>query len=159
MNTQQWIRTPQGLQLWVAGLPTPSGSRRVVPIRRKDGSQTYRLVADRRLADWIATVRLVAKQAMQHDPPWRGPVRVGLEFQFPRPKNHYRGGKPSPDRLRKDAPHLVAKRPDLDKLCRAVLDALTGVVWVDDAQVVRLQAIKYFDDPHGVLIVLDRYNI
>ncbi len=134
------------------------GSRRVVPIRRKDGSQTYRLVADRRLSDWIATVRLVAKQAMQHDPPWKEPVGIGLEFRFPRPKSHYRGGKPDPDRLRKDAPHLVAKRPDLDKLCRAVLDALTGVVWVDDALVTRLQAIKYYDDTPGVLISIDKVN-
>ena len=29
-------------------------------------------------------------------------------------------------------------RPDLDKLARAVLDALTGIVWVDDDQVVEL---------------------
>jgi crossover junction endodeoxyribonuclease RusA len=33
-------------------------------------------------------------------------------------------------------------KPDLDKLCRAVLDALTGILWVDDGQVVRLAARK-----------------
>jgi len=36
-----------------------------------------------------------------------------------------------------------ATRPsDLDKLVRAVLDALTGIVWKDDAQVVALKATK-----------------
>lgn len=152
----EWIQTPTGLQLWVSGLPAPSGSRRVVPIRRRDGSQTYRLIADRRLSDWIVSIRYIAQQAMQGKPPWKEPVRIGLEFRFPRPKSHYRGGKPDPDRLRKDASRLVVRRPDLDKLCRAVLDAMTGVVWVDDALVARLQAIKYYDDTPGVLIVADR---
>jgi crossover junction endodeoxyribonuclease RusA len=38
-----------------------------------------------------------------------------------------------------------AKRPDLDKLCRSVLDGLTaGGAWEDDAQVVVLRAWKSF---------------
>ena len=38
---------------------------------------------------------------------------------------------------------------DIDKLCRGVLDALTGVVFADDAQVVRLTAGKnYGGDSH-----------
>ena len=32
--------------------------------------------------------------------------------------------------------------PDIDKLCRAVLDALTGVMYADDRQVVALSARK-----------------
>lgn len=33
-------------------------------------------------------------------------------------------------------------RPDVDKLARAVLDALTGVLWVDDSRVVSLHVQK-----------------
>src|SRR5262252_2378773 len=33
-------------------------------------------------------------------------------------------------------------RRDLDKLCRSVLDALTGIVWVDDEQVDRIMLDK-----------------
>ena len=43
------------------------------------------------------------------------------------------------------------RRPDLDKLCRACLDSLTGIVWRDDAQVVRLEASKGYGAP-GVVI-------
>jgi len=125
-----------------------------MPIRKKDGSLTYRLIAESRCTDWIATVRHEAKVAMKKHPPFQGPVSAHLEFRFPRPKSHYRGGKIDPDRLRKDASSFVIRRPDLDKLCRAVLDALTGVVWVDDALIAQLAAVKCYDDAPGVLIVV-----
>lgn len=140
------LKTDLSLIFSVSGLPAPSGSRRVVPIRRRDGSQTYRLVADKKVSDWIATVRCKAQEAMAGQPPWDGPLHVHLEFRFPRPKSHYRGGRRDKDRLRPNAPKLAAKRPDLDKLCRAILDALTGVVYLDDAQVAYLQARKAYTD-------------
>lgn len=36
------------------------------------------------------------------------------------------------------------KRPDLDKLIRGATDALTGIVWKDDAQVVGIMATKAY---------------
>ena len=47
------------------------------------------------------------------------------------------------------------KKPDLDKLCRAVFDALTGVVWHDDSQVVSLHAMKNFGTPERVQITVE----
>jgi Holliday junction resolvase RusA-like endonuclease len=41
-----------------------------------------------------------------------------------------------------DKRHGYPKRPDLDKLVRAVLDSLTGVCYEDDSQVIRLRASK-----------------
>ena len=41
----------------------------------------------------------------------------------------------------------ASKRPDLDKLARAVLDALTDVIFEDDSQVVSLGAFKYITNP------------
>ena len=38
-------------------------------------------------------------------------------------------------------------KPDVDKLCRAVLDSLTGVGYEDDAQVVRVTAEKQYGSP------------
>ena len=39
------------------------------------------------------------------------------------------------------------QRPDIDKLLRAVLDACTGVIWHDDAQVMRISGTKEYKDP------------
>lgn len=64
--------------------------------------------------------------------PWEGPVSVALTFYLPRPKS-------LPKRVRQPA-----TRPDIDKLVRAVLDALTGIVFGDDGQVVSLAASKRY---------------
>ncbi len=58
-------------------------------------------------------------------------VRLTVEFVLPRPKSHPK---------RRETLHT--KKPDLDKLTRAVLDALIGVVYDDDSQVVALAATK-----------------
>jgi len=65
-------------------------------------------------------------------PPLEGPVCISLTFYLPRPKS---------------APRRVvhpATRPDLSKLVRSVEDALTGIVYRDDAQIMSLTAIKAF---------------
>ena len=80
--------------------------------------------------------------------PTSDPVRVSLHFLLRRPK-----------RTKRERPTVV---PDLDKLSRAVLDALTGVVYADDAQVVSLHASKvYAFQPHattGVYIHITTYR-
>jgi crossover junction endodeoxyribonuclease RusA len=68
------------------------------------------------------------------------PVGLSLEFFFERP--------PSIPRKRLS----VVVKPDLDKLVRATLDALTGVLFADDAQVVRVEARKWYGSPERVEI-------
>ncbi len=38
------------------------------------------------------------------------------------------------------------KKPDLDNIVKAVLDALNGIAFYDDSQIVRLQVEKYYSD-------------
>jgi Holliday junction resolvase RusA-like endonuclease len=64
-----------------------------------------------------------------------GPLVVSMLFTFARPKSHYRTGRWAP-LLRETAPVRPSGVPDLSKLVRSTEDALTGVVWVDDARVV-----------------------
>lgn len=45
-------------------------------------------------------------------------------------------------------------KPDIDKLQRAMLDALTGVAWHDDAQVVQVYAKKRYGQIQGVAVVV-----
>jgi crossover junction endodeoxyribonuclease RusA len=56
---------------------------------------------------------------------------VDLAFVMPRPKS-----APKTKTL------PAVKRPDIDKLTRAILDAITGICLVDDSQVVGLKASK-----------------
>ena len=65
-----------------------------------------------------------------------GPMRVVVTFGLARPLSVSAKKRPHP-----------TVRPDLDKLCRALLDALTGVLWNDDAQVIFLAATKQYQPP------------
>ena len=74
-----------------------------------------------------------------------------MYFTMPRPKSHYRTGKYA-DSLRGDAPENHTSLPDLDKLIRCVLDALTGVCYQDDGQVWLCKSCKMYGKNPGVHI-------
>ena len=40
-----------------------------------------------------------------------------------------------------------AKKPDLDNLIKQICDAMNGVVWKDDSQVVRIVSSKHYGEP------------
>lgn len=68
------------------------------------------------------------------------PVQLGLEFYVTRPKTtHYGSGRNA--RILNAAglaSHFPTARPDLSNLVKLAEDALTGLVWQDDDQIVRL---------------------
>ena len=81
-------------------------------------------------------------------------MALSVVFRFKRPAAHIgkKGLKPS-------APQhcTSAQKGDIDKLQRSLLDALTGVLYDDDRQVVSITAHKRYtvaDEPQGALITL-----
>ena len=73
--------------------------------------------------------------------PLVGPVWLRLTFVFPLPKSAL-----AKDKRKVAAGGFVRKatRPDLDNLGKAILDAANGIVYLDDAQVVRWSASKWY---------------
>lgn len=96
------------------------------------------------IAAFKATVRMVAAE-LYTGPPLQGPLRVDSIFVFPRPQNKIWKTRPMP-RYR----HEI--KPDRDNCDKSVLDALSGLLWVDDAQVCdgRLQkwVASGYEQPH-----------
>jgi crossover junction endodeoxyribonuclease RusA len=121
----------------VAGLPAPQGSK----VRTRYGMRE----ASKAVGPWRDAVRTETQKVCGitvHA--FSGPVEVRLDVYLPRPKGHYGTGK-NAGSVRPSAPLYPAGMPDLDKLCRAVLDGLTaGGAWKDDGQVVRLHAFKHY---------------
>lgn len=72
--------------------------------------------------------------------PWDGPlaltVIVRLRMPQSLPKKHRATARPT-------------KRPDLDNFLKTVLDALNGVAWKDDAQVVDIATVKNYGEVPG----------
>ena len=81
-----------------------------------------------------AEIERQAKRAFTK--PLDGPVSLYMTFAFPRPQNRIWKTKPMPKEL-----HI--KKPDLDNLAKAVMDALNGIAWGDDAQVNHIVMDKF----------------
>lgn len=92
---------------------------------------------------WASLVRDAAAAQMGSAPPFAGPVRVVLVFTRARAKAHHVAGDPLRP-LKAGAPRYPTGKPDIDKLARCLLDALTAVAWLDDRQVVELEAVKEY---------------
>jgi len=98
--------------------------------------------------DWRNDCRRAAIDAMGDIDPWNGCIRILCEFQLPYPRSipKYKfGWWPN------------TKQPDIDKLQRALFDALTGIVWADDSQVSFVTANKVYawNDRPGCVVVVD----
>lgn len=77
--------------------------------------------------------------------PLTGPLDVEAIFVVSRLKGHYGTGR-NADLLKDSAPLYPAVRPDATKFWRGVEDALTGIVWIDDGQVVNQTIQKRYGD-------------
>ena len=132
------------------GLPAPGGSKTTGV--RKNGQRFVR-DSSQRAAPWKAHVARAAVEAMGERPLLEGPLLLRVTFTIDRPLRHFgaRGLRPS-------APPRPIVRPDLTKLLRPVEDALTGIVWHDDAQVVVQLAEKRYGNPVGVHVVVQAYE-
>jgi Holliday junction resolvase RusA-like endonuclease len=121
----------------VYGQPQQAGSKRHVG--------RGRIIDDNpRAAEWKRDIAQVAGQSA--DDLFEGAVRLSARFFLPRPGGHFGTGR-NAGHLRPSAPTWPATRPDVDKLARAVLDGVVGILLRDDAQVVQLEASKHYGEP------------
>lgn len=144
----------------VTGTPIPQGSKKIA----RRGHGTFLVdTNDKKLAPWRDHVHAQAADATRYHDTLTGPVRVWLRFTFTRPRSHYRAGA-NAHLLAATAPRFPGHTcGDIDKLTRAIFDALTDAgVWKDDTQVVDARIRKFYAgedelalDQPGVDIVLE----
>jgi Holliday junction resolvase RusA-like endonuclease len=126
------------LSFTVAGVSQPKGSTKAF---RQRGTNRIIVTNDNpKCKAWARDIAQVAAIAMSHHgllPLTAVPVALDVTFYLPRPQKYE-----TKRNALIDFPHIT--KPDTDKLARAVKDALTGVVWHDDAQVTLLIARKHY---------------
>jgi len=123
--------TPRRVVLTVHGTPQPKGSLKAFRAYR---SKRLVVTSDNpKLRAWQLSVRAAALQTRGRWRTFAGPVTVHCQFVLPRPTSY----------PRRVVHHT--RKPDLDKLVRAVLDALAAdVLFGDDAAVIDLHASKAY---------------
>lgn len=96
-----------------------------------------------------ATTRHIAS-SIYHGAPLTGPLRIDVQFVFPRTSSQVWKKRAMP-RLR----HI--KKPDRDNCEKALLDALTGIIFADDCQVCAGEVTKWIasgdEQPHVLVSV------
>lgn len=129
----------------VIGEPITQGSKtpfklpngRVVVVEKRHGP----------LQAWRFAVAEAAKDTWKDRPLIDGPVELEVYFYI---------AKPASEPKRRRTYPIKARSGDVDKLARAVLDALTGVIFKDDSQVRTLIVSKDWADaePPGCEVYL-----
>lgn len=130
------------IQFFVPGRPQAQGSK----VKGRWGNITE---ANKELGPWRERVALAAHTSTGgYERIDEGPVAVGLDFVLYRPVS-----------ASKTKLLPATKKPDIDKMERAILDALTHVIWADDAQVTHVfkrKRVAEFGEVPGVHVWVDR---
>ena len=132
----------------VLGRPQPQGSLKGFVLPGKDGKKPRAILTSdntkmkpfRQQVGWAA---LKARADAGHNGLFAEkhvPVRVEMKFYFDKPPS-----------ISKKRVHMVVK-PDADKISRSTIDAMTGILFADDAQILQLSASKYYGLPERVEI-------
>lgn len=120
------------------------------------------------------TNRIITKDDCKRGPQWRDdvqkaarpmfrnplvkPIVARATFLLHRPKRHYGTGK-NAQQLLPTAPKYHTQVPDATKLWRAAEDALKGIAWLDDGQVVEEKVKKQwacrYTERQGVVISIE----
>jgi crossover junction endodeoxyribonuclease RusA len=143
------------LEFFTPGLPQTKGSAKGFGFVRKNGPRAGKIGVsitndNPKAKGWSKDVARCAREHMGERELLTGPLAVEMTFHLPRPKKHSTGKG-----LRANAPRLVTTKPDVDKLARCLLDALTWIVFKDDALVARIVATKvYTSGKPGALVVV-----
>jgi len=123
----QLVSSPT-LAFTVHGTPAPAGSKKAVPMGKRWG-----VIDDsKKSRPWKNLVAQHAGDAMAGRELLQGPLHLVLRFYVRRPKAHFGAS----GAIRPAAPRWPAQKPDATKLLRAVEDAMQGVVYRNDSQVV-----------------------
>lgn len=137
----------------VRGEPAPKGSSRAMIVGGRavnvpSGSNVNR----QKLRSWAGEVSVAAQAAVGAADPLLGPLMVAALFRYSRPRGHFGSGK-NANRVKDSAPLWHIVKPDVDKIARSTLDALTGIVFRDDSQVAVLLVAKYYTEgPPGARV-------
>lgn len=129
------------IRIQAHGIPRPKGSTRAFVV----GRRAVITEANTHTRAWVQTMRDAARAVVGDTLPFPTGTAVAVAATFLMRR---------PQRLaRHTTAHLTT--PDVDKLLRALLDAMTGVIWTDDKQVTSVTGGKRYtqaDEQPGVIV-------
>jgi len=114
--------------LVIPGEPVPKLRARVY---RNNGK--VHGVTPKKSREWERDARLHLAAQLRRHPCWRGPIGIRITAVMTRPKT-----------VKRQYPSV---KPDGDNIAKLCCDALNGILWTDDAQVIDLWICKRYCQP------------
>lgn len=135
------------LSFTVHGKPATAGSKRAYVYTPAGGGKPRAAIApaNDRQKPFMAAVSAEAAEAMRKAE-WelvRGPIKLRVIIELTRPQSHFGSGK-NAFTVKASAPEFPTSKPDSLKVCRAVEDAMSGIVYKDDSQIVAHEISKVY---------------
>ena len=138
------------LQIEFTVLGDPKGKGRPRFSRVGKFTKTYTDAKTRMYEEKIASA---ARLAMFPHEPLETPVAVFMEINVPIPTSY--------SKKRKEAcllgVEMPCKKPDADNILKGILDAMNGIVYKDDVQVIKINVLKKYSFEPCVYVVIKEY--
>lgn len=136
---------PLRLQIVAYGPAASQGSK--TPIKNKIGQIVGSRESSKRSRPWRQDVQALMLEVVPEGfQPIDEAVTVRLAIYLSRPNSHFGSGKNS-NILKSNAPRFPPTGLDIDKVQRAVGDAMKGIWLKDDARISRWRAMRFYCGP------------
>jgi len=100
---------------------------------------------DTATATYETAIKMLTKaQLGKYFQPFDGAISVSINIEINRPKS-----------VTRDYPTV---KPDIDNFAKAILDALNGIVWLDDAQICSLQITKSYNLKPTITVEIEQHQ-
>lgn len=122
-------------RIWIEGKPFPAPRPRFDSIRKiAYNNKDYTNIKKK--------IGLIIKSRIKK--PLECPIYLKLDFFYKVPKSW--------SKKKKENAKWKESRPDIDNLQKTVFDALNGIAYKDDSQIVMVQARKQYGQKEGTII-------
>ena len=144
-SSDHFVNTTKSIAFSLNG--PPHGKK--APVRASSHGRTYNPSKQYQDALHAALVLLCKKENVSwgtnnHKFEATDAIEASIQMLFPRPKTHFtRSNKILKEQF---ASRLFLKKPDVDNVCKFVLDAFKGYLYKDDSQIVKCNLVKAYDN-------------
>lgn len=121
------------------GRPHATAARGFVTVYKAAKDRTYE-----------KSIGVIARTAMAGRGPYEGPLVLSLRFRLPIPKSQTKRTRS----LMAAGQIAPTVKPDLSNAVKAIEDAMNGIAYIDDVQIVRGVQEKIYAETPGVDVVL-----
>lgn len=130
------------IDITIPGAPVAKGRGRATTKGR-----VYTPAATRKAEDTLSG-RAMALLAGVEGLPLSGPLCLVATFTSVQPKSWSRN--------KREANTAPTSKPDVDNLLKLATDALNGIVWIDDSQIITITCSKVYGDAPSTRLVVTR---